>query len=667
MLLEFGKGGIVSKVRQQPDKVRLVLQKAAHEGVLKTWQSVQAKLDEHIPLGYANVGVVEEIGCDIVEFKVGDRLVSNSSHAEMVLVGRNMGAVVPDNVSDLSAGFCVPAAISLQGVRLAGPTLGETFVVYGLGLLGVLAVQILRANGCRVIGVDIDKAKLEMAAEFGVIPLEATHGADLAQEVTELTSGRGADGVLIAASASGDDIAHNAAQMCRKNGRVVLIGVVDLNLRRDDFYEKELTFQVSCSYGPGRYDPRYEAQGQDYPPGYVRWTMQRNFQAVLQLMSEGKISVDRLVSEEFEFSEVERAYQRLLEDRSILSISLKYPPDEVKAKRLIAFPSASRTGSETGSVTIGAVGAGNFASRELLPKFAQAGARLKTIVSKQGISGARVGKALGFEVNSTDFDALLNDHEIDAVVIATRHDTHFNFVSRALEAGKHVFVEKPLCVTSRELTELSALCQELVSKDRMPLMMVGFNRRFAPVITAMQELASRSTLPVAIDVLCNAGHIDASSWVQDVEAGGGRIVGEACHFIDLARFFAGSEIESIHASGMPAAAEKGLPDTAAISVKFANGSVASVSYFANGSRAYHKESIRVFQGGAMYETTDYRRLSVYGKSRKVRRFGAVDKGYQACIEAFLRAASGNSAAPIPLDELLSVSGATIEAAQLARA
>lgn len=464
--------------------------------------------------------------------------------------------------------------------------------------------------------------------------------------------------MIITASTDSDEVISQAAQMSRKRGRIVLVGVIGLDLNRSDFYEKELTFQVSCSYGPGRYDSRYEQGGQDYPLPFVRWTENRNFQAVLELMDSGALELEPLISGSYPIADAAEAYQRLLDDRAVLGLLIEYPDSAAATEsgRTVQLADAHLRPARG---IIGAVGAGNYAGRVLLPAFRDAGAGLHTIVSSQGKSSHHVGRRLGFEVNSTDFDSILSDDAIDSVVVATRHGSHADLVVRALDAGKHVFVEKPLALSLDDLDRISEARARALQEGAGGGVMVGFNRRFAPLAQRMKEQLNRSTAPLSVVYTCNAGAIPADSWVHDPRSGGGRIVGEACHFVDMARFLVGSPIQSHSITTMQDPA--GLLDTATISLGFEDGSIAAVHYLANGSRSFPKERIEVFQGGKIFVLDNFRELSAFGSGRGKRSLRQ-DKGQAGCVSAFMDSVRNGREMPIPFGELLEVSRVMVELA-----
>jgi predicted dehydrogenase/threonine dehydrogenase-like Zn-dependent dehydrogenase len=668
MLVDFGRSGLVKKARSQPDKVRQVMEKARTDGVLATLDAVRSKLDQPLPMGYCNAGEVLEVGAGVQGFAPGDRVVSNGGHAEVVRVPRNLCARIPDPVTDEEAAFTVLGAIALQGLRLANPTLGEAFVVTGLGLIGQLTTQLLRASGCRVLGIDFDENKLALARGFGAETVNLSRGEDPVEAARVFSRGRGVDGVLITASTSSSEPIHQAALMCRKRGRIVLVGVAGLELSRADFFEKELTFQVSCSYGPGRYDPRYEEEGQDYPVGFVRWTEQRNFEAVLDMMASGALDVKPLITHRFPVERAAEAYALLSDGVPSIGIVLDYPRHESESAaraRTVALPSAPQRTAANGRAAIGVIGAGNYAGRVLIPAFAAAGVRLRTVATSGGVAGVHFGRKHGFEQATTDTAALIADPELDTVVIATRHDSHAALTARALAAGKHVFVEKPLALT---LEEVDAVERSCTGSDggRSPLLMVGFNRRFAPHVVQMKKLLSGVREPASFIVTVNAGEVPPEHWTQDTDAGGGRIVGEGCHFVDLLRFLSDSPIVGFDATAVGAG--PGVrDDRATFTLRFENGSFGTVHYLANGHKAFPKERIEVFVAGRVLQLDNFRTLTGWGWPgfRRMRLLGQ-DKGNEACAAAFVRAVETGGAAPIPLDELLEVSRVSVRIARALR-
>ena len=667
MLVEFGKAGWIDKARQQPDKVRMVLDQIKTDGLMPTVEAVFNKLDQPLPLGYCNVGTVLDIGSGVSGFAIDERVVSNGKHAEAVSVPVNLCAKVPETVPDEDAAFTVLGAIALQGIRLVNPTLGETVVVTGLGLIGLMTVQLLRAQGCRVLGLDFDPLKLALARQFGAETVDLGVGQDPLAAALVLSRGRGVDAVLITASTKSNEPVHQAAQMCRKRGRIVLVGVTGLELSRADFFEKELSFQVSCSYGPGRYDPNYEEKGQDYPVGFVRWTEQRNLEAVLDMMADGRIDVKPLISHRFEIDEAVQAYEIVGGSAPSLGILLSYPsvsekPDAILRNQTVNLGPARPS---VGKATLGFIGSGNYATAVLIPAFKAAGVRLKTVASAGGVSAAHAGRKFGFEKTTTATEEVFADPEINAVVVATRHDSHALQVCHALEAGKPVFVEKPLALTLDELSQVEVAYASALTAGQMPLVMVGFNRRFAPQAVKVKSLLTALDAPKALVMTVNAGAIPSSHWTQDREVGGGRIVGEACHFIDLLRYLAGSPIVDAKVASLGnAKGLTGLGDTVTMTLRFADGSMGTVHYLANGHKSFPKERLEVFSSGRILQLDNFRKLKGFGWPGFAKmNLWRQDKGQKDCAAAFVRAVEFGGVAPIAFDELVEVSRVTIQIAE----
>lgn len=668
MLMEFGKAGYLDKARQQPEKVKMVLDKIRTEGLFTTIDAVRSKLDQPLPLGYSNSGCVIGVGPGCREFHEGDRVVSNGPHAEVVRVHQNLAVRIPDSVSDDEAAFTVLGSIGLQGIRLAQPTLGESFVVTGTGLIGLLTIQLLQAHGCRVLAIDYDQAKLDLAARFGAETCNPGKGQDPVQYGLAFSKGRGVDGVIITAATQSNEPVSQAAQMSRKRGRIILVGVTGLELNRSEFYQKELSFQVSCSYGPGRYDPLYEEQGQDYPIGFVRWTEKRNFEAVLDMMARGHLNVKPLISKQFPFEKALEAYDELGKSRNVLGILLAYPENPVSnlTVREIIIDPVPQSFSKSDPV-LGFIGAGNYASRILIPAFTKAKAQLHTIVTSTGVSGTVHGSKAGFLRSTTDQASVLSDNSINTLVIATRHDSHAKLVAEALKQGKNVFVEKPLAITHQEVTSIiDAYTMAKTSTPSSPQLMVGYNRRFAPHIQKAKELLRSVNGSKVIMMTMNAGAIPADHWTQDPDIGGGRIIGEACHYIDLMRYLIGDKIISIQGRRLGAASSVvQTEDTAALTIGFADGSFGTIHYLANGSNAFPKERIEIFAAGSILQIDNFIHMIGFGwPGFKKMNLWWQDKGQNACVDAFIRSLRQGTAAPIPFDELIEVAQATIQAATI---
>ena len=666
MLVNFGKSSYISKAKQQPDKVKMVRNKVKTDGLMPTIDAVRSKLDQPLPLGYCNAGVVLE--SNVVGFESGDRVVSNGNHAEVVRVPKNLCVKIPNNVDDESAAFTVLGAIGLQGIRLIQPTMGECFVVTGLGLIGLLCVQMLRANGCRVLGVDFDSNKCELARKFGAETVDLSNGEDPIIVAQSFSRGRGVDGVLITAATQSNEVMHQSAGMCRKRGRIVLVGVVGLNLRRDDFYKKEITFQVSSSYGPGRYDSFYEDEGNDYPVGYVRWTEQRNFEAVLDMMSSGVLDVKSVITHRYDIENAVEAYT-LLDNPDALGIVLNYPNQnqEVLTKSKVELTNQISEIIKPNIPCVGFIGAGNYASRILIPAFKEAGALLDTLVTSSGISGVHHGNKNQFVTASTNVKDLWSNDSINTVSIVTRHDVHAQQVIDALNSGKNVFVEKPLALTLDELDEIDKSYHQ-ANKSNTIRLMVGFNRRYAPHVVKMKKLLESHRSPKSIIMTVNAGAIPAEHWVQDTLIGGGRIVGEGCHFIDLMRHLVGHTIVDFTATmigNVPGVETR--EDKASMTLSFEDGSFGTIHYLANGGSRFPKERIEVFCDNAVLQMDNYRVLTGFGWPgfKKMRLFKQ-NKGQQACAKAFVESIASGKECPIPYSEVMESSKVSIEIANLLR-
>jgi predicted dehydrogenase/threonine dehydrogenase-like Zn-dependent dehydrogenase len=666
MLIDFGKANLLSKAAKQPDKVKTFLNKAMTDGLMTTVDTVRSKLDQPLPLGYCNAGVILESG--ILGFDPGDRVVSNGNHAEVVRVPKNLCVKIPDEVDNESASFTVLASIGLQGIRLIQPTMGECFVVTGLGLIGLLCVQMLRANGCRVLGVDFDSKKCEIAKKFGAEVVDLSKGEDPIIVSKEFSRGRGVDGVLVTAATKSDEVMHQSARMCRKRGRIVLIGVVGLNLRRDDFFKKEISFQVSASYGPGRYDSLYENEGNDYPVGFVRWTEQRNFEAVLDMMASGTLNVKSLITHRFDIENAVEAYS-LLDDSEALGIILNYPvqsrKDLTESKVVLKCLPSNPISSSVPRV--GFIGAGNYASRTLIPAFKEAGALLDTLVTSGGVSGVHHGNKNQFFTSSTDTNDVWNNDSINAVAIVTRHDAHSEQVVNALISKKNVFVEKPLALTLDEIDKIDKAYHD-ANKSHTVRLMVGFNRRYAPHILKMKELLISHRSPKSIIMTVNAGAISSEHWVQNSLIGGGRVIGEGCHFIDLMRHLIGYKILSFSATkigNVPGIDVR--DDKVVITLSFQDGSFGTIHYLANGGSVFPKERIEVFCDNAVLQMDNYRVLKGYGWSgfKKMKLFRQ-DKGQKACAKAFIQSIIKGKKSPISFEEVMETSRVSIEVANSLR-
>ncbi|MGV8135494.1 MAG: bi-domain-containing oxidoreductase [Mangrovibacterium sp.] len=648
MLVEFGKAGFIGKARQQPDKVKQVLDKMKTEGILPTLETALNKLNQPLPLGYCNAGVVEAVGKGVHSLRVGDRVASNGYHAEYVCVPENLTAKIPDNVSDDEAAFTVIGSIGLEGIRLCNPTLGETIVVIGLGLIGLVTAELLKANGCKVIGYDFDQQKVDLASAKGILAFNPAGGTDPVKFVRQVTNEVGADGVMITASGKSDEIIHQAAEMSRQRGRIILVGVIGLNMQRDDFYKKELSFQVSCSYGPGRYDENYEQQGQDYPIAYVRWTEKRNFETILHAISSGLLDVKPLISEKVPLGDYNQIYGDMRKSGSIASL-LVYPGNAPQINTVIVNEKTYRGAK----AVFGIIGAGNFSSSTIIPAMKAAGADMKLIASAGGLTAKILAKKGNISKATSDYREILKDQEVDTIMITTRHHLHAKMVIEALQAGKHVFVEKPLCLNDAELQEI------INAKSKTPdqQLIVGFNRRFAPLARKMKQLLGEG--PKNIVATMNAGFIPSNSWVHDLEVGGGRIVGEACHYIDLCTFLAGSRVKAVCMNSLGVHPDENT-DNVSILLKYENGTNAVINYFANGSKSYSKERIEAYNQEKTLIIDNWRSLKGYGPKGFSGMKTRLDKGHKDQFRQLIQ--SVKSGHPmIPFDEIINTSQASFAA------
>jgi predicted dehydrogenase/threonine dehydrogenase-like Zn-dependent dehydrogenase len=652
MLVEFGKSNLYQKAKQQPDKVKDVINKIKTDGLLPTINVVLNKLGQPLPLGYCNVGKVIAVGRGVEGFALGDRVASNGPHAEIVSVPKNLVAKIPDDVSDDEASFAVIGAIGLQGIRLVNPTFGETIVIVGLGLIGLITAQLLKANGCYVIGFDYDSNKVSLAKSFGIDAINPSDGIDQVSYVLNSTKSIGADAVIITASNKSNEIISQSAKMSRKRGRIVLVGVVGLDISRADFYEKELSFQVSCSYGPGRYDDNYEQKGEDYPIAYVRWTEKRNFDAILQSIANKNLIVEPLISDRISLVDYQHIYNKMSAKNSIASI-LVYPQHEINKSRSIEI--TSNKFSTNGKGILGIIGAGNFTSAMILPCLKNTSAQIKFISSSSGLSGTTLAKKYKINNSTTDNNIILQDEDVDLIMITTRHNSHAKLVIDSLQNGKNVFVEKPLALNLDELERVI----EYYEKSGKTLT-VGFNRRFAPLALKMKQILAANGSPMNIIATMNAGFIPSNFWVHDMDIGGGRIIGEACHFIDLITFLSGSKVKSVCMNTMGIDSNENT-DNASILLKYENGTNAVINYFSNGSKAYSKEKIEVFHQNRTLVMDNWRKLKGYGFKNFSAATSGQDKGHQNQFNLLINAIKNGGSSIIPFDEIVNTTKASFAA------
>jgi len=640
---------------QQPEKVKKAVTMLADQGIRRTRRRISGKLAAGNPIGYSAAGIILEVGPGIDQFQIGDRVACGGSqcayHAEIICVPANLTVRIPDNLDFPWASTVTLGAIALQGVRRVQPTLGETFVVIGLGILGQLTAQILKANGCRVIGMDLDPWRIELAQSLGMGLSLYPEAGDEIEQVERLTHGIGADGVIVTAATPSHAVMATAFKMCRKKGRVGLVGDVGLHLDRNDFYAKELDFFISTSYGPGRYDRNYEDKGLDYPVAYVRWTENRNMAAYLALLSEGKVRLEPLVQAIYPLDEAPAAYERLkTAGGHTLMVLLSYPPppEDGTPVRVVANPKARAAGP--GRLRLAVVGAGSFAKDMHLPNLKELAAQyhIQAIVSRTGHNAAATARQFGANYATTDFHQVLDDPDVDAVLIATRHHLHASMTLAALKARKHVLCEKPLALSQADLQLIQDFYQNPPEPDGLPLLLTGFNRRFSPFARRLQELVAGRSNPMVLTYRMNAGYIPLDHWVHGAE-GGGRNLGEACHIYDLFTFLVGSQVAAVTALTIqPATGFYSKRDNFVASMTFADGSLATLTYTALGAKAYPKEQLEIFVDGKVLVLDDYRRLSVFGAKAKGLEIKTGDKGQKAELEAFARAIQEGGAWPIPL-------------------
>lgn len=652
MLIKFGQSNIFQKVKQQPDKFKEVLNKMVVDGPISTLNAVENKLEEPIPLGYSNVGEIIAKGENVSDYKVGDRVVSNGPHAEFVVVNKNLCAKIPEEVTSDEAVFTIPASIGLQGIRLAEPSLGETFVVCGLGLIGLLTAQLLRANGCNVLGLDIDNEKIKIAKSLGIESFSSFNNQDSINWCKKFSSDSGVDGVFITSATNSNSPIDIASQVCRKRGRIILVGTSGLNISREYFYKKELTFKVSCSYGPGRYDQSYEKDGIDYPIGFVRWTEKRNFEAVLNILRNKKVDFKTLITNRFKIVEAKKAYEFLYKESNYIGILFDYDSDLLPKKPTIQINKNSS--AEFNKVSVSVIGAGNYSKRIIIPHLSKTKASLQTITSRNGFDSTFLANKFSFKESSTDTDKIWRDVNTNTVFILTRHNSHAEFIIKALKSGKNVFVEKPICTTEKELELIMTAFKETRNSDGTgPILMVGFNRRFSKFSKLLKKELNNIKTPKSYVYTCNAGFLDKDHWTNNHTVGGGRLIGEACHFVDLIMYLEDSSISDLNI--ICARDEKKCPDTFSLNVKFNSGSIGNINYFSNGNKNYQKEQLDVFAGGKIYQVKNFLKLKTWGSSTlKTMRNFKQDKGQKDCVDAFINAIDTSCASPISFEDIYEV-------------
>ncbi|HZR24004.1 MAG TPA: bi-domain-containing oxidoreductase [Vicinamibacterales bacterium] len=654
-VVDLARKSLMQKALARPDHVKRVLQKIRQEGIAQTARQVRAKLDDAMPLGYSASGVVLAAGRQVQAFKPGDRVAVAAPHASVVVAGVNLCAAIPDGVSFEAAAYTSVAAIALQGVRLARLTLGESVFVIGLGLVGQIAVALLSAQGCRVYGMDPDASRVALARTMGL-----DEGATApSRESLRQFAPAGVDAVLITASTDSNEPIELAADVCRPKGRIVLVGVAGLNLPRPPFYAKELEFTVSSSLGPGRGDPQYEEKGIDYPIGHARWTAKRNMEAALGLMRSGKLPVEQLTTHRFGIDDAAAAYELIARrTEPHLGILIHYPESDV-ASPLNRRVELRATPAKTGALGVSLVGAGNFARLVLMPALSRrSGVRMRGVCTAKGLSAVHTGQTHEFAFATTDIAEILRDDETTAVVIATRHDLHATLVIDALEAGKHVFVEKPLCITPDELARIAACVHEL--GPDAPLLFVGFNRRFSSTVRTLRNRFAGVT-PLTVSYRFSVGELPPASWPHDMDVGGGRLVGEACHAIDTCAAIVDSPVVRVFADSAANAGGQPTDDRVFITLRHANGSISQVSYQAGGDRSGPTERIEVFGGGITAVAEGWDAIDIWSDSRHTRASGGKDKGHAAELDAFVDACLGGGASPMTWEHIYSSTWAALAA------
>jgi predicted dehydrogenase/threonine dehydrogenase-like Zn-dependent dehydrogenase len=672
MKVDQARMSLLQKARARPDKVKQVLASVKQVGLTETLSKVRERLDALTPLGYSLAGIVEEVGAGVDEIAPGDRVAcageAIACHAEFVSVPRNLCVPVPDNVDLKDAAFTTVGAIAMNGVRQASVSLGDTVVVIGLGLVGLLGVQILKAAGCRVIGIDLDPHKIELARQCGADVAARRDDPALEDTIDFVTGGIGADAVYIAASTQSTDPMDLAGRITRDRGRVVIVGMVKVEADWQTYYHKELSVIMSRSYGPGRYDRNYELKGIDYPIGYVRWTERRNMEEFLRLLSTKQVRPTLLGPQVFPIQQAPEAYQQLHDSpgKHAVGILFEYPPGAPIERRVSVTHADSKTHpaclATSESVSIALIGAGNFTTATLIPALKRLGnVRLRSICSAGGLTARSAARRHGFEEAVSDYQQVLSDPQINAVVIATRHDTHARFAAEALRAGKHVFVEKPLALTRQQL-------EEVVSAEQASgrILVPGFNRRYSPMSVAVRDhFASRSS-PIEVVCRVNAGEIKADSWYQDPEEGGWRIISEGCHFVDLIQFICGSPPVRVSAEMIGGHAPGGQNDNCIVSLRMQDGSIATLIYVANGDPQFEKERVEVFGQGRSAVIENFRRTLLYSGKGLARTLKGHGKGHAEEMAAFVQGIKTGQS-PISLDESISSTLATLAAGEALQA
>jgi len=647
MLIDFGKSNLLNKAISQPERVSDALSKLSTDGIISTFNAINSKLNTPITLGYSNVGIVIDKGEDILDFNIGDRVVSNGNHAEQVLVPKHLCCKIPSLVNDEEASFAVIGAIGLQGIRLASPNYGERYLVIGLGIIGQIIVQLLKSNGCEVYAIDTNDKRCSLAKNFGINSLHLKSDDDAISWCKKNTKGIGFDGIIVAASSDTSDPVKLASKLARKKGTIVLVGSTKIELNRNIFYEKELKFQVSKSYGPGRYDSNYEENGNDYPISYVRWTENRNIEAILKSIEVGNLNIRPLISSRFDFKDITMAYESLRDKSEKMGIIITYK----QKKEIIKVMETNKDSCKDSvkrklALNAAVIGCGNYFSRVIIPILKKTELNLHTLVSNSSLTSSFYGNKFKFEKLSSDIETALANEDIDIFFIGTRHDSHGEIVKKCLDKGKHVFVEKPLCLN---LEELNNIKKSFVYKNTL---MVGFNRRFSPIYKLFKTKIKKYSAPKSVIYICNAGYLPSDHWLNDLKKGGGRMIGEACHFLDLIRDLIGFPLLDIN---LTKSNSKNINDTFSLNMNFEDGSIASIHYFSNGNKLYPKENLKVFVNNNIFELDNFKSIKSWENNKKSKQSKfIIDKGQKYCIDEFINSIKQGNPEPIPFNEIFEI-------------
>lgn len=657
--VRIAKKSIIGKAKERPHQFKQVIEVLKQQGPVQTYRAVKKRLDAYSPLGYSSAGKVIDVAADVKEIAYDDLVACGgagyASHAEVVAVPKNLCVKLPQNADLKKAAYNTLGAIAIQGVRQADLKIGETCVVIGLGLIGQLTCLILRASGIKVAGIDIDPRMVNIAKERCVDLAFKRHELSLAEKLEEFTDGIGADAIIITAATKSLDPVNFAGRIARKKGKVVIVGDVPTGFEREPYYRKELELKMSCSYGPGRYDIHYEEKGVDYPVSYVRWTEKRNMKAFQELIHSGKIDIEYMTTHIFDLENAPKAYDLILRrEEPFLGVVIRNDVEEKELERKIII----RKRLPVGRVNIAFIGVGSYAMSYLLPNIPnQKDVVLKGVLDASGTSSRKVAEKFGFEFCTSEEDDVLNNKDINTVFIATRHNSHADYVIKSLKAGKHVHVEKPICLRGSELDKIKEVFNSVLDRGFSPILIVGFNRRFSQLTRVLKEHISEG--PMAMIYRINSGYIPPNSWIQDKDIGGGRIIGEACHFVDFLTFINGSLPEHVYATSMPD--NLNMEDTINVNLKFKNGSIGTISYFSNGSKSLFKEYIEIYKEGMTGIIKDFRQIEIYGDGKTLKRKLIIqDKGQKKMVRTFIDSIKEGKSSPIDFEDIYTVTLTTFK-------